>query len=357
MIDFRKPGRKRWIALLGLTLLGATGLLFWQQTRLQNRLADYRLDTARAVQKLAEQQLGKDLDTRAELIASNQAFIGYVSQAMGGILPGTLADNASIVDLLEERRAQLGLTIAAVINEQGQLIASRDGISEKMDFTQEPLFTETVTSNSTTHGVWFSGHRIFYVSILPLTRYGSDAGFLLAGMPVDQELAELLSQTAGTQIALYAATAEGAEITATTLPPAQAQALQSHLPKSSSDGNDRYSAQLEGKVYRGYAAPLFGSDSVRVTGLVATSSGLASWIEIGLPMVCALVLFLLVLLVCVRYSRMTTRREIDDLARIIERAAQAGDFNLQASKTLGLLAPVANAFNRLMARLHDDTHP
>ena len=63
---------------------------------------------------------------------------------MGGILPGTVADNASIVDLLEERRAQLGLTIAAVINGQGQLIASRDGISEKMDFTREPLFTDTV---------------------------------------------------------------------------------------------------------------------------------------------------------------------------------------------------------------------
>ena len=59
MIDFRQPGRERWIALLGLTLLGTTGLLFWQQTRLQNRLADYRLDTARSVQQLAEKQLGQ----------------------------------------------------------------------------------------------------------------------------------------------------------------------------------------------------------------------------------------------------------------------------------------------------------
>ena len=351
LIDLRRPGRARWIALLALTLLGATALLLWQQIRLQNRLADYRLETARSVQQLAEKQLTRDLDTRAELIAANQAFIGYVSQAMGGILPGTIADNASIVDLLEERRAQLSLTIAAVINAQGQLIASRDGISEKMDFTREALFTDAVTNNATTHGVWFKDHRIFYVSILPLTRYGSDAGFLLVGMPVDQELATLLSQTAGTQIALYAITASGPEMAASTLPPAQTQALLARVASLPAEDTGDYSAQLEGTAYRGYAAPLFGSGLVHATGLVATSSGLASWIEVGLPMVCALLLFLSVLLVFVRYSRMTIRQETEELARIIERAAQTGDFHLQTPATTGLLAPVAIAFNRLMARL------
>lgn len=354
MIDFRRPGRKRWIALLVLTLAGAAGLLLWQQIRLQNRLADYRLETARSVQRLAEQQLGKDLDTRAELIAANQAFIGYVSQAMGGILPGTVADNASIVDLLEERRAQLGLTIAAVINGQGQLIASRDGISENMDFTREALFTDAVTNNATTHGVWFNDHRIFYVSILPLTRYGSDAGFLLVGMPVDQELAELLSQTAGTQIALYANTPKGPEIATSTLPPGQTQDLLVRMSELPAAEEGDYSAQLDGTVYRGYTAPLFGSGLIRATALVATSSGLGSWIEVGLPMACALMLFLCMGLVFVRYSRLTTRQEIDDLARIIERAAQTGDFRLHTPQKSGLLAPVALAFNRLMARLRGE---
>ena len=122
------------------------------------------------------------------------------------------------------------------------------------------------------------------------------------------------------------------------------------LPTSPAEGKGDYSAQLEGIVYRGYAAPLFGLSRVRATALVPTSSGLGSWVEVGLPMVCALLLFLCVVLVFVRYSRMTTRQEIDDLARIIERAAQTGDFNLQTPQTTGLLAPVAIAFNRLMAR-------
>ncbi|MEO8366573.1 MAG: hypothetical protein ABI538_10240 [Pseudoxanthomonas sp.] len=356
MIDFRQPGRKRWIALLALTLLAATGLLFWQQVRLQNRLADYRLETARSVQRLAEQQLGKDLDTRAELIAGNQAFIGYVSQAMGGILPGTVVDNASILDLLEERRAQLGLTIAAVINGQGQLVASRDGISERIDFAREPLFTDAVTTNATTHGIWFNEHRLFYVSILPLSRYGSDAGFLLAGMPVDQELAKLLSQTAGTQIALYANTAKGPEIAASTLPPAQTTELLARMSRLPAADEGDYTAQLDGTVYRGYSAPLFGSGLVRATALVPTRFGVSSWVEVGLPMLCALALFLCMGLVFVRYSRLTTRQEIDDLARIIERAAQTGDFHLQTTQKSGLLAPVALAFNRLMARLRGESN-
>ena len=46
------------------------------------------------------------------------------------------------------------------------------------------------------------------------------------------------------------------------------------------------------------------------------------------------------------------KHDIDNLARIMERAAEAGDFHLQAPQIEGrAVTPLAVAFNRLMSRL------
>lgn len=344
-----------WLATVALAILILAGLFSWQQSRLQATLADQQLATARAVQTLVEQQLQQDLDARAELIAGNQAFIGYLSQAMGGILPGTVVDTASIVDLLEERRAQLGLTLAAVIDGQGQLIASRDQVSGRRDFASEPLFAQAVTSNAVTRGLWEDEGRVFFVSILPLDVYGSDAGFLLVGTPLDDAVARTIADTAKVQAAVFAIASRGPALAASTLDPALSGQLLTHLRDDLGVAEHRFSARVGDEDYRGYVAPMFGSDAGQLVVLVANDDALAHALSLGMPMLAAAIVCLLLLV----FSWLALRRHmvarVDSLARVMERAASTGDYHLQIPEAqAGVLAPLATAFNRLMVRLDDN---
>lgn len=341
-----------WLATIALAVLILAGLFSWQQSRLQATLADQQLATARAVQTLVETQLQQDLDARAELIAGNQAFIGYLSQAMGGILPGTVVDSASIVDLLEERRAQLGLTLAAVIDGQGQLIASRDRISERRDFASEPLFAQAVTSNAVTRGLWVDEGRVFHVSILPLAAYGSDAGFLLVGTPLDDAVARTIADTANAQAAVFAITPRGPVLAASTLDPTLSEQLLSHLRDDLGVAEHRLDTRVAGEDYRGYVAPMFGSEAGQLVVLVANADALSHALSLGMPMLAAAIVCLLLLVFSWLALRAHMVARVEVLARVMERAASTGDYHLQVPETeAGVLAPLAAAFNRLMARL------
>lgn len=337
-----------WIAA---GLIGA-GLLMWQQQRLNQRIADDRLDSAHAIQGLIEQQAIADLRTRAELIAGNQAFIGYLTQAAGGILSGAATDDASIIDLVEERRTQLGLAIAAVVDERGQLLASPDSAAALSGFTAQPLFKQAVAGGAPGHGLWLKDERIFYVMLLPLTPYGADAGFLLVGEPIDTGMAKRLSAATHTQIALFA-TATRTMLAASSPSDTEPDGdLLKALRADRDGGEHRYNVRVNAVGYRGYLAPLFGSGSVRVAALVDTRMSWATRLELGAPMLIALLVFFVAAMLTRANSPAAIEQEIGDLARIMERAAEVGDFNLQAPEVEGrIVAPLAIAFNRLMARL------
>ncbi len=328
-------------------LLLCAGLLYWQQSRSQAFVAESRLDTARAVQELVEQQIKQDLDVRAELIAGNQAFIGYITQAMGGILPGTVVDTASIVDLLEERRAQLGLTIAAVIDGQGQLIASRDRISERRNFASEPLFAQAVTGNATAHGLWVDGERVFFVAMVPLSTYGSDAGFLFVGTALDDGVATMIGKTAAADVALFAIDGQqrvlaAKSIDAGTDPNALAE-------KRQDTGVDGRFATSQA---RGYVAPLFGSPAGELMVVVRSANPWVGAVTQGLPLLIGLGLGLMAMFLAVRLSSARVAGHVQELARVVDHAATTGDYHLRVSEPeAGLLQPVAAAFNRLMQRL------
>ena len=178
--------------------------------------------------------------------------------------------------MVEERRTQLGLAIAAVINEQGKLIASPDSTAEFAGFAGQPLFKKAIGSDTPSHGLWLNGKRIYYVTVLPLTPYGSDAGFLLVGEPIGDSMAKRLSATTHTQIALFAGSGPAMLVSSSTLASAPTVDLLTQLQTQANSREHRYDIRLDGLSYRGYVAPLFGSNSVYLTSLVKTSSSCSS---------------------------------------------------------------------------------
>jgi hypothetical protein len=117
-----------------------SGLWRWQQSRLGVTFSDAHFAASHGAQKLVEGQRADFLANRAELLVGNQAFVGYMQLALGGALPGMAVDTSSIVDQLEERRDQFGLTVAAVLDSQGQLVVGTERFSSGRDLGAEPLF-------------------------------------------------------------------------------------------------------------------------------------------------------------------------------------------------------------------------
>lgn len=347
------PSRRHAVAAALAVLAVVTvlaGLMLWQQARLASALGADRLQTGQTAQRVIEAQYRERLQTRVELIAGNQAFVGYVAQALGGALPGVPIDTRSIVDLLQERRQQLGLTVAAVLDSQGTLVAATERFSEDRELGAEPLFVQARDNRAIASGVWLDGERLLHVAILPLDPDGSSDGFLLVGVPLDHAIARAVADVGGTDVALLAVTREGVRVMASTLDAVAESALSQALPR----GNAALPAgplQLRGSGQSASVASLLGGEVGQLVTLVSPTRGVVASPWLLLPVLLAGALAVLLVLAC---ALLWWRRVAEPgavLAGLLDRAA-AGDYHLKADDGgEGVMARVAASFNKLMTHL------
>lgn len=342
----------RSVAGLLAALMIFAGLLAWQDARLAAASADKHLDTIRLAQRLVESQEARDLAVRAQLIAGNQAVVGYVTQALGGALPGTDIDRSSIIDLLEERRDQLGLAVAAVLDSQGNLVATTERFSATREFGKQPLFLEARAAQALRSGLWVDGSRLLHIAILPLASYGSGDAYLVVGTPIGQQFAKTIAEIGATDVALLASTPEGRVVVAGTLDPDQVTVLQAALPATSGSKEERLRIDLDGHRRSASVAPLFGSSAVRLVALVSPSRDAASFSAVRLPMLLGgtMAWLSLVMGLWLLWSRLLEPAAV--LAKVMERAADTGDTHLSVPpRGVQAIARLATAFNGLLARL------
>lgn len=338
------------LGVFALAALGLFGLLYWQDARLSASVASDRLDTVQQVQRLVAEQQRDDLTTRAQLIAGNQAVTSYVAQALGGSLPGMEIDRVSIVDLLEERRDQLGLTLAAVLDLQGHLVATTERFSADREFGDEPLFVAARDSGMVQSGLWVDRTRLLLIAIQPLADYGFSEAFLLVAVPVNQAQAETIAGIGNTGIALVADTADGPLIAGSTLVPAQQPDLLAALPAGAAESERRLDARLDGSRYRMSVSPLFGSTTARMVALVGARADASSFVALRLPVAIAGILVLLGIAFASHWLWTRVLAPANGLADMIERAAGTGDRFLTAPEAgAAPIRRLAAAFNRLAA--------
>lgn len=339
-------------AVLLLVLVVVAGLLWWQAQRIADRVVARQLDTSLAAQKLVEQQHRSDIGTRAELIAGNQAFVGYVTQAIGGALPGMEVDTTSIIDLLEERREQFGLDVVAVLNGQGSLVAGTSRFSERREFGIEPLFVQARDQGKTSNGLWLDDGWLLHVAIVPMADDGFNDSFLLVGMPVGHLMASEIADVGEAEVALLATEPVGQRVAASTLPPAEEKALVEALSTLDDlddldPGPAGHAVTLAGKSYRAVSMPLFDDRDGRMLVLIHGDVGLA----LLLPMLLggALALAASALALAWYWSRVEVPSTL--LAGLLERATN-GDYHLRTVEhgSSGV-RQVADAFNHLMTDL------
>lgn len=349
-------GKHRFLtraALLLATLsLVLAGLILWQVRQDASHAADRTLATLALTQQLVEAQQNRDLSTRGELIAGNQAVVAYMTQALGSALPGEKVDTSSIIDLLEERRSQLGLDMAAVIAADGTLLANTDGDAGRHQFASDPVFAAARKAQLVRTGLWTEGGRLRHVAILPLARYGSGDAYLLVGQDVGQEFAQTIATIAAADVAIVVPSAAGPTLSASTLEADDAQAVLAALRTHESGDGARFSLALPNRDAQSQSAALFGNDAVRVLA-VAEGRPLAAVVANHLPMLLFALIVVAIAALAVAWYWRQVEQPLHALERLLQRAADTGDTHLHlAERGSPAIARVAAAFNKLMGGRH-----
>ncbi len=317
----------------GAVLLAALLAAVMAQQRMDaNATGSARAEAVARLQALVEAQMDRELGIRGELIAGNQAVVAYMTQALGSALPGERVDASSVVDLLEERRTQLRLSLAAVVAPDGALLASTDPSLRDHDFAADPVFAGARDTQATQTGLWVERGRLVHVAMLPLARYGSGDATLVVGEAIDEAFLAMLARPAGTPLALQRTDASGPVVVASSQP----------LPPDA----------VAAAIARGAAAPaLFGNPDVRLVALDAgdARSGL---LRTHLPLLAfALLATLAVIALLVAYRRNVVA-PLHALESLMRRAAETGDVHLRAMEAgAGPVRSIAAACNALLLRL------
>ena len=344
-------------ALLSAVLMIAAaatvlGLSFLHDRRLSDAVAADHLDAIRSAQALVERAQTDQLTVRAQLIASNQAVTGYIVQSLETSLPGTEVDYASVVDLLEERRSQLGLALAAVLDADGRIVATTEPLAGRDSLGDLPAFLAVRESQAARTAVLVDGTRLLGIAIQPLAVYGANEAYLLVGMPVNQAFAESIAKVGAADVAVLVSTADGPLIAASTLPTAESTRLAAALRAGASKIEGRFDIDIDGVAHRASLAPLFGDADARLLAVIPNDSGSEVFRASWLPFLLGVGLALLLLAAALAMLWFRVLAPADALARMVEYSAESGDFRVKAPLKGGrAIARIAAAFNRACERV------
>jgi len=246
------------LVAFAMLLVVLIGLFRWQDSRLTTAVANDRLEQMQQVQGLVAEIGRQGLESRGQQIVGNQGVTAYVAQALGGSLPGVVFDTASLVDLLQDRRDQMDLAVAAVIDAQGQVVASTEPFAAGGDFSKNPLYLDASKTGKVQTGLMVDGGRLLRVSIQPLVDYGVGVAQLLVAERIGIEQAQAIADIGHADVALLADTSDGLLMVASTLPAEQQVGLLERLPERGKVDFKRLEISLAGARQDVSVEPLFG---------------------------------------------------------------------------------------------------
>lgn len=345
--------RNRFILVcfaIGILILGSLALLLrWQDARLADALAAQRLQITHATQRLVERQLSNDLKANVDLLVGDQAFVAYVAEALRGNLPGLPVDTHSVLDLLNERRGQMGFTLAAVLDGDGHLVVATQRFAQQEKVAREPLFGETRKTLKTNTRLWRDGSRLLQVAIAPLSPKSSAEGFLLVANELENNVAKEMGNVASADVVLLAMTENGPRIAASTLDPSVNAGLGDALLGNTDDSVQML--EFDGREYRVAMQPLLDGNGGKVLTLVAPERWLASVRALRVPMLVAVGASALCLLIIAIWLWRRVLLPAALLTQLMEHA-EHGDFHIKlGNREGGALQSLADSFNQLMAAL------
>ena len=220
--------------LIALAVATAVIVTYIQGNRIAARAVDTALSTSTAVQKEIEQSRLDQLQLKLQQIAADPSTVKYISQASGttnnlpGLSESSDTDTKSIPDLLKERQTQFNFDLAIALDGKGIVL----GRSDQTEAFQESLANDPVLVKPAIEqlqpfsGYWREGDKLYQAAIIPLGQDQDLVGFLLLAQRVNDELSTQMAKISGAQIAFWLPQDNQLRLVASSLPEADAKALQ-----------------------------------------------------------------------------------------------------------------------------------
>jgi eukaryotic-like serine/threonine-protein kinase len=178
--------------------------------------------------ELAQRRL-EEVQLKVELVGRNPDTVKYVSEAQGGGLglgDETGVDQASINDLLDERRETYGFDLGVVLDAEGKVLARTDQ-REAFDqsFAGDPFFEPVLRELTPVSGFWRHDDKLYQAALMPLDQDQDLVGFLLIALEVNDALGQRVGRASGSDVAYLLPVGERTEIIGTSLDAAARDAL------------------------------------------------------------------------------------------------------------------------------------
>ncbi|HET9680076.1 MAG TPA: protein kinase [Gammaproteobacteria bacterium] len=187
------------------------------------------LVTTQSVQQFFLQRELRELELISTLVASDRAFVAYVSQALSSG-PDDVIDTRSIADLLNARSDEYGFDFALVLDLQGRVLVDTGQVRQAgRDLSNQPVVAGVIETLGINSGVWLKDDKVLLVAVVPLVRGRTVEGFVVTGSQVGTELLNGIARISRTDLAYVSLESNQSDIVATTLPLAISEILGSKL--------------------------------------------------------------------------------------------------------------------------------
>ncbi len=191
------------VALLIVSAVGsALGLAWWQSRQLSDQLINDAFERTSATRQSFQQQRYAQLELIALTFANDPNLSSYIAEAVGGGLPGqSEVDTASIADLVNQWRLDIGLDLALVLDVDGALLARNERPGNGEDYAEDPMVAEIIDQLEPTVGFWQpQAGQLFQTALVPLEQDFNLLGFLMVGFEVGSGMVEEVKRTAGAEL-------------------------------------------------------------------------------------------------------------------------------------------------------------
>jgi HAMP domain-containing protein len=151
---------------------------------------------------LALQNYFRDLSDRELLIvldgfASDPNFSAYVAAAVD-TPEGEESDLASIEDLLSERKLDAELDFIILLDPEGKVIVhSNNSALSGRDLSTKQLVAPVIQELTESTGIWLENNLMYQAAIMPISLDFDLIGFVIAGISIDEGLAEEMKRVGG----------------------------------------------------------------------------------------------------------------------------------------------------------------